>query len=76
MFFAVMNAKRIFPAGLYAAVKDAAPARRISPAYIVREAVIEKFAREGVGTFANVRYGERTDLTSRRAEASDVRRGS
>lgn len=71
-----MNAKRIFPAGLYAAVKDAAPASRISPAYIVREAVIEKFAREGVGTFANVRHGERTDLTSRRAEASDVRRGS
>ena len=74
-----MNAKRIstaFPAGLYAAVKDAAPARRISPAYIVREAVIEKFARDGVGTFANVRHGERTDLAAGRGEASNVRRGS
>lgn len=66
-----MNAKQIniaFPADLYAAIKAAAEARDISPAYIVREAVIEKFAREGVGTFTNVRHGERTDLAARRAE--------
>lgn len=66
-----MGANRIyvsFPANLYAAIKSVAEARDISPAYIVREAVIEKFARDGVGTFTNVRHGERTDLAARRAE--------
>ena len=65
-----MSASRIyvsFPADLYAAIKSAAEARDISPAYIVREAVIEKFARDGVGTFTNVRHGERTNLAARRA---------
>lgn len=55
------------PDELYRAVKEYAEARDVAPAYVIREAVIEKFAREGVGTFANVRHGERTDLSARRA---------
>ena len=56
------------PDELYRAVKDRAQSRGVAPAYIIREAVIEKFARDGVGTFANVAWGERTDLAARRAE--------